>query len=279
MRLTLLGYPLSHSVSPAMHNAALAELGLADWHYAPLPVPPAGLAEAVASLRGDAYAGANVTVPHKQSVVPLLDGVTPVAHAIGAVNTIVKQDGRLLGHNTDAAGLLADLYNHDVSLSKRPAVILGAGGSARAAVAALAGVGAQIRVIARRPEQVETLRAIAAFDAFEWNPLGFLAATDDVALITNTTPLGMTPHTETSPWLDGTPFPPAAFVYDLVYNPPQTLLVRQARADGLRAATGLGMLVEQGALALELWTGRTAPRATMRRAAEASLYPPVPNAN
>ena len=275
MQLALFGYPLSHSVSPAMHNAALAELGLAGWLYEAVPVPPEGLAEAVERLRGPEYAGANVTVPHKQPVIDLIDGVTPVAHAIGAVNTIVKHEGRLVGHNTDAAGLLADLYKYEVHVSKRPVLVLGAGGSARAAVAALAGVGAQVRVIARRPEQIETLRSVAALQAFEWSPLGLLAASDNVALIINTTPLGMTPNTDATPWLEGTPFPPDAFVYDLVYNPPDTLLVRQARADGLRAATGLGMLVEQGALALELWTGQTAPRATMRRAAEAKLYQPL----
>jgi shikimate dehydrogenase len=279
MRLSLLGYPLSHSVSPAMHNAALAELGLNGWRYVPAPVPPEGLAQAVAGLRGDEHAGANVTVPHKQAVVALIDGVTPVAHAIGAVNTLVKKDGRLLGHNTDAAGLLADLYALDVHVSKRPVLILGAGGSARAAIAALAGVGARLRVVARRPEQVESLRSISALEAFPWTPLGLLTASDDVALIVNTTPLGMTPNTDASPWLEGTPFPPDAFVYDLVYNPADTLFVRQARADGLRAATGLGMLVEQGALALELWTGQTAPRATMRRAAEANLYQPVRGLN
>ncbi len=279
MLLSLFGHPLSHSVSPAMHNAALAELGLDGWQYMPVPVPPEGLAEAVGRLRGDEYAGANVTVPHKQAVVPLLDGVIPVAHAIGAVNTIVKQAGRLLGHNTDAAGLLADLYTYAVHVSRRPVLILGAGGSARAAVAAMAGVGAQVRVVARRPEQAEALRSVAALEAFEWSPLGLLAACDNVALIINTTPLGMTPNTDASPWLAGTPFPPDAFVYDLVYNPPDTLLVRQARAEGLRAATGLGMLVEQGALALELWTGRKAPRATMRQAAEECLYKPARGLN
>ena len=275
MRLSLFGHPLSHSLSPAMHNAALAELGLDGWQYVPAPVPPSGLAEAVARLRADDHAGANVTVPHKRAVVALLDGVTPVAHAIGAVNTIVKQAGRLIGHNTDAAGLLADLYAHDVRLSRRPVLILGAGGAARAAVAALAGVGARVRVVARRPEQAAALRPIAALEVFEWTALGLLTASDEVALIINTTPLGMTPNTDASPWLEGTPFPPDAFVYDLVYNPPDTLFVRQARAAGLRAATGLGMLVEQGALALELWTGRQAPRATMRQAAEAILYRPV----
>ena len=257
-----------------MHNAALRALGLAGWRYDAYPVAPDALAEAVTALREGDYAGANVTVPHKRAVVALLDGVTPVAHAIGAVNTIVKQAGRLLGHNTDAAGFLADLYANGVRLGQRPVVVLGAGGSAHAVVAALAGVGAQIRVVARQPEQAAALRNVASVEGYPWSALGLLQASGDAALIVNTTPLGMSPNTEASPWLDGTPFPPEAFVYDLVYNPPDTRLVQQARAAGLRAATGLGMLVEQGALALELWTGLTVSRAVMRRAAEVQLLGP-----
>jgi shikimate dehydrogenase len=253
-----------------MHNAALAEAGL-DWRYDALPAPPAGLAEAVRRIRGEDFAGANVTVPHKEAVVPLLDGLTPVAEAIGAVNTLFKQEGRLLGHNTDAAGFLADLHAHGARAAESLVLILGAGGAARAVVAACAGVGAEVRVVARRREQAEALNSIAPVQVFDWSPLGLLQACDDCALIVNATPLGMTPLVEGTPWIEGTPFPPDAFVYDLVYNPPETLFVRQARTAGLRAATGLGMLVEQGALAFELWTGRPAPRAVMRRAAEEKI--------
>jgi shikimate dehydrogenase len=272
MQLELLGYPLGHSVSPAMQNAALAEAGLEGWTYRANPVPPEGLAEAVARLRQPDMAGANVTVPHKQAAMPLLDVVTPVAEAIGAVNTIVKQpDGRLIGHNTDAAGFLADLYALDVHIAGRPVLVLGAGGSARAVVSGCAGVGARVRVLARRRAQAEALQGLAPITIFDWTPLGWLQACDDVALIANCTPLGMSPKTEASPWLAGMPFPPGAFVYDLIYNPAQTQLVRDAQTSGLRAATGLGMLVEQGALGFELWTGRPAGRVTMRRAAEAAL--------
>jgi shikimate dehydrogenase len=134
-------------------------------------------------------------------------------------------------------------------------------------------VGARVRVVARRREQAQSLISIyPSLEIFDWSPVGFMQACDDCALIINTTPLGMTPNTDASPWLDGTPFPPDAFVYDLVYNPAETLFTRQARAAGLRAATGLGMLVEQGALAFELWTERTAPRDIMRRAIEERLY-------
>ncbi len=274
MNLALLGYPLSHSLSPAMNNAALAEMGLDNWRYEAMPVEPGRLVEAVATIHGQDYAGANVTVPHKEAIVSLLDGLTPVAEAIGAVNTLVKKDGKLIGHNTDAAGLLADLYAHDVRISHRPVLILGAGGAARAAVAACAGAyaGAQIRIIARRREQAQSLMTIyQSLEIFDWTPLGFMQASDECALIINTTPLGMTPNVNASPWLDGTPFPPDSFVYDLVYNPAETLFVRQAFAAGLRATTGLGMLVEQGALAFELWTRKTAPRDVMRRAAAKHL--------
>jgi shikimate dehydrogenase len=195
-----------------------------------------------------------------------------VAEAIGAVNTLLKQEGRLIGHNTDAAGLLADLHAHHVSLTNRTVLILGAGGAARSAVAACAGVGAHLRLIARRREQANALilQFSTPIEVYDWTPLDFLRASDDCALLLNTTPLGMTPNINTSPWLAGTPLPPEAFVYDLVYNPAETLFVRQARADGLRANTGLGMLIEQGALAFELWTGKSAPRDVMRRAAEIS---------
>jgi shikimate dehydrogenase len=279
MNLALLGYPLSHSVSPAMHNAALVAVGLRDWRYDAMPVEPEKLADAVALLRTTPYAGANVTVPHKTTVIPFLDGLTPWAEAIGAVNTLVKKDGKLIGHNTDAAGLLADLYVYNVHISSRPVLILGAGGAARAAVAACAGAyaGAQIRIIARRREQAQSLvTTYESLEIFDWTPLGFMQASDECALIINTTSLGMTPNVNTSPWLDGTPFPPEAFVYDLVYNPAETRFTRQARAAGLRTATGLGMLVEQGALAFELWTGKTAPREIMRRAAISNLYSPIP---
>ncbi len=275
-----------------MHNAALAEVGLSDWRYEAMPVASGRLAEVVAAIRREDFAGANVTVPHKEAIIPLLDGLTPVADAIGAVNTIIKtrrSDGSpsprplaeergaggeaLIGHNTDAAGLLADLYAHGVHILSRPVLILGAGGASRAAVAACAGVGAQVRVAARRREQAQSLISIyPSLEIFDWSPVGFVQACEDCALVLNTTPLGMTPNTDASPWLDGTPFPPDAFVYDLVYNPAETLFTRQAQEAGLRAATGLGMLVEQGALAFEIWTGKAAPRDIMRRAAEKELY-------
>lgn len=293
MRLVLLGYPLSHSLSPAMHNATLAHVGLSDWRYDAMPAPPERLGEAVAALRSADYAGANVTVPHKESVIPFLDGLTPVAQAIGAVNTILKEPRplgspsperekharerraggeALVGHNTDAAGLLADLHAHGVKLPQRVVMVIGAGGAARAAVAACASVGARVRVVARRREQALRLQSlIPHLGIFDWGELGFIQASDGVTLILNSTPIGMSPNVHESPWPEAVPLPPDAFVYDMIYNPAETQLVRQASEHGLRAANGLGMLVEQGALAFELWTGQPAPRVVMRAAAEGKL--------
>jgi shikimate dehydrogenase len=275
MQLALFGYPLSHSVSPAMHNAALADLGLTDWHYEALPIEPKRLGKAVETIRGEGYGGANVTVPHKEAVIQFLDGLTPVAEAIGAVNTLLKRDGKLIGHNTDAAGLLADFYAHDVHISGKAVLILGAGGAARAAVAAIAPLGCEIRVAARRPDQIKSLESIVgspdSIHSYDLTIRDLQRASEAAALIINCTPMGMTPNTNASPWFSAVALPRGAFVYDMVYNPSETLLTKQARAAGLRADTGLGMLIEQGALALELWTGKTAPRKLMRAAAESKL--------
>jgi shikimate dehydrogenase len=169
--------------------------------------------------------------------------------------------------------LLADLHAHGVKIQDRTVLVLGAGGSARAAVAACAGMGAKIKIIARRRAQAESLISnlqlpITIYD-LTINDLH--RASHDCALILNCTPLGMKPHIDSSPWFDSVPFPKEAFVYDLVYNPRETKLVKQARAQGLNADTGLGMLIEQGALAFELWTGMNAPRKLMRESAEQEL--------
>jgi shikimate dehydrogenase len=272
MKIALFGNPVAHSVSPAMHRAALNDAGLNGWVYEAVRVEAEHLPEAVARVREADYAGANVTVPHKKAVMPLVDGLTPVAEAIGAVNTLIKRDGKLLGHNTDSAGFLADLYAHDVKLAHRTVLILGAGGAARAVAAACAGIGAAVRVAARNRAQAETLGQVAPVTVYDLTPLGLLEASDTAAVVVNATSLGMTPNCTASPWPEDVPFPADAFVYDLVYNPPETRLVQQARAAGLRAATGLGMLVEQGLLSFELWTGRQASRAVMRRAADEQLF-------
>jgi shikimate dehydrogenase len=269
----LLGWPVSHSVSPVMHNAAFAHLGM-DWRYVPLPVPPQRVEEAVLGLRALGFRGANVTVPHKQAVMPFLDRWTPAAEAIGAVNTIiVEEGGGLVGENTDGAGFIADLAEHGVDLRQRHALVIGAGGSARAVVYGLAEAGCDaVTVLNRTVERAEGLLADMS-DYFEGVRFRAAAFPDDVArladeadLIINCTSLGMTPNVAGLPWEEDVEFLPQQTVYDLVYNPAATRLLQLAGADGARAIGGLGMLIHQGAIAFQRWTGEAAPVEIMRRA-------------
>ncbi len=274
----LIGYPVSHSVSPAMHNAAFAELGL-EWCYVPLPVatePAQRIGQALLGLRALGLRGANVTVPHKQAVMPHLDKLSPAAQAMGAVNTIrVEPDGSLFGDNTDARGFVADLRAHGVDPAGQRVLVLGAGGSARAIVYGLAEAGAiRIAIGNRGIERAQQL-AIEMQSHFPTCEISAHPLAESVAalaptteLIVNTTSLGMTPNVETTPWQDEVNFRVDQVVYDLVYNPPETRLLQKAAADGAKTIGGLGMLIWQGALAFELWTGQVPPIDTMRAAAE-----------
>ena len=272
----LMGWPVEHSFSPAMHNAAAAALGL-DVAYVALPVRPGAEGAAVRGLAALGFVGVNVTVPHKQTVIPYLDEVGPAARAIRAVNTIKVARGRgqeaggegalsLVGHNTDAAGFMTDLGEMGVEVAGRACLVLGAGGAARAVAYGLADAGGRVEVLARRREQAETVVGDlrmhlpgAALVARRWGALAEAAQAAahgaEAPLIVNATPVGMAPHEDASPWPEGVPFPAGAFVYDLVYNPRKTMLVQQARAAGCEAAGGLGMLLYQGALAFEIWLG------------------------
>lgn len=274
----LIGWPVSHSVSPAMHNAAFDALGL-DWRYIPLPVDVGAqtrVADAVRGLIALGMRGANVTVPHKQNVMPLLDELTPAAATIGAVNTVlVRDDGTLLGDNTDARGFIADLRDHAVDPAGKAVLVLGAGGSARAVAFGLADAGAaSVCILNRTGAKAEELAAtIGAHFPLCRVDSGLLP--NDVAavggaadLVVNTTSLGMTPDVDSSPWPGGLAFHTGQIVYDLVYNPPQTRLLATAARDGATAINGLGMLIWQGALAFELWTGVMPPVDVMRTAAE-----------
>lgn len=274
----LLGWPVAHSFSPAMHNAAARALAL-DIVYVPLPVAPSRLAAALQGLEALNFLGANVTVPHKQAIMPHLDQLEPAARAIGAVNTITfsQAEGsagrrQMHGANTDHAGFMADLQAHDIVVAGRNCVVLGAGGSARAVAYALARHGARVTVCARRVEQAEELTAAlaphvegATLQAAPWHTLRDVSSLR-APLIVNTTPVGMHPEVDQSPWPADLPFPDGAELYDLIYNPADTLLMQQARAAGCRAFNGLGMLLRQGALAFALWTGQQPPVAVMAAA-------------
>jgi shikimate dehydrogenase len=207
-------------------------------------------------------------VPHKQAVIPYLDEITPDAQAIGAVNTILVQNSHLIGHNTDGDGFLASLREEGFEPAGRQALLLGAGGAARAVLHALIKSRCSVTIHNRTTQRTETLaHDMQVSVAADLSSLDL----DCFDLLVNTTPAGMWPRIDTSPWPESLPLPSHWTVYDLVYNPAETQLLIQAAAIGARPIGGLGMLVHQGALAFELWTGRPAPVEVMRTAAEDAL--------
>ena len=274
IHLGLVGYPLGHSLSPKIHAAALASCGL-QGDYSLFPIPPEdwqGLHGLLARVRTGDLHGLNVTIPHKQNVIEFMDELTPTAQAIGAVNTIHLRNGQLIGGNTDAPGFLSDLKRllakaRSQIESHKSAFVLGAGGSARAVVYALLDDGWNVTIAARRIEQAEQLAHSLQKPKLQVVDFSSLTLYPS-SLIVNTTPLGMTPNIDASPLPAELPLPADAFVYDLVYNPLETKLVRTARAQGLNAATGLGMLIEQAALAFETWTGCNPPREALLKAVD-----------
>ena len=276
--LGLIGYPLERSLSPQIHHAALRLSGLEGeyrlYPVAPLPEGKPDLERMIQRLRLGDMQGLNVTIPHKQTILPYLDELAPAARAVGAANTLVLENGRLTGDNTDIPGFTADLHRQLPAASGK-ALVLGAGGSARAVVYALLQSGWSVVVAARRLEQAASMSFPSPHGRRERDEGQFpsaqavlleassLSALQDVRLVVNTTPVGMFPHPDASPWPSGLPLPPGAAVYDLIYKPLETLLLRQARQAGLAAVNGLGMLVEQAALSFERWTGARVDRSAL----------------
>jgi shikimate dehydrogenase len=264
----LLGYPLGHTLSPRLHQAALRWAGLPGTYVA-LPVPVERLEGALAGVRAWRLPGLNVTIPHKTAVMTYLDGLTPQAAQIGAVNTLYWEGDRLIGDNTDYSGFRDSLPELD--WPHTIATVLGAGGSARAVVAALRDKGvAVLHLVARRTEQAERLREEIA-PMLPGQVVGFEEATPLEALLrrtrllVNTTPVGMDGQSPLSE-AQVACLPANAYVYDLVYNPAETPLLAMARARGLAGCNGLEMLLCQAAAAFERWTGRRPPLDVLRQA-------------
>lgn len=254
-----------------MQNAALGAMGL-DGVYLAFDVAPERLATALSGLAALGAVGVNLTIPLKERVLPLLDHVSPEAARIGAVNTITFKDNRIEGYNTDAPGFIASLRGCKVDPEGKRCLVLGAGGSARAVAAALAGAGARLMLANRTPERAAELARILTEDggdsAVELVPMEGAALSRAVAtaeLLVNTTSVGMAPHGDDLPPAPVGALHAGLFVYDLVYNPVETRLLAAARQAGARGCNGLGMLAHQGALALEIWTGRAAPAALMEQ--------------
>ncbi|MBD2105122.1 shikimate dehydrogenase [Leptolyngbya sp. FACHB-261] len=271
--LGIVGHPVEHSLSPAMHNAALTELGL-NWAYVPFPVAPEHLKKAVEGFEAIGLRGFNVTIPHKQAILSYLSEISPLAQAVGAVNTVKRTSAGWSGTNTDVEGFIAPLRQQ--SWLGAVAVILGNGGAARAVVAGCGELGFdEIWVVGRDAGKLSQFAASwsgsktlppKTLRTCVWADLKSLLP--QASLLVNTTPIGMHPHTDATPLtaseLDQTQ---TALVYDLIYTPRPTQLLHQAQQRGLSIQDGLEMLVQQGAAALTWWTERTAPTATMRQAA------------
>lgn len=278
LRVGLIGNPVAHSYSPRFQQAALDELGIPA-RYELWQTPATQLLERVRSLCHKDCLGANVTIPHKEAVLPLLDKIDPLAERIGAVNTIVHDDDYLYGYNTDAPGLLHALLEHGIgsmdthghiSLQGYTAILLGAGGAARGAAFGLAGAKVERLIILNRHLERAQLLAADIQQTYE-GPIFSLSDANFLiphssSIIINATPVGM--HEDVSPLPAEilARFDADTFVYDMIYNPMQTHLLLQARTMGLRAANGLSMLLHQGALSFTLWTCRSAPIEVMRAA-------------
>lgn len=274
----IFGYPLAHSLSPAFQQAAFNHYGM-DARYLAWETPPDALEAEVAKLRGGDFIGANVTIPHKRSVMDFLDEIDPLAQAIGAVNTIVKTDGKLIGRNTDAQGFLRPL-KEDAGFDPegKRALLLGAGGAARAAAFALCQERVATLAIANRtPQRAEALAAELRGNAATLSAIALAdPALEEIALqsdlIVNSTSVGMRHgDAEGQTPLAGGAIPHDAVVMDMVYNPQHTPLLAAARSAGAQAVGGMPMLIYQGAAAFEMWTAKPAPIEAMFAAGNVAL--------
>jgi shikimate dehydrogenase len=281
--LGVIGYPIEHSLSPVMHNAAIAAMKQ-EYVYLPFPVRPEDLQAAIAGFDAIGLVGFNVTIPHKQAILelPLLSEVSPVAQAVGAVNTVWRTKDRLwAGTNTDVEGFLAPLRTYNRDWSQAVAVILGNGGAARAVVAGCAQMGcAQIHVAGRNQLRLKEFSnswfnspLAVNLQVHNWEELPLLIP--KATVLVNTTPIGMYPLVEASPLSAAqmAPLLPKAIVYDLIYNPNPTQFLRQAQQNGAITIDGLEMLVKQGAAALQIWLQQSVPTDVMRGALQRYLNP------
>ncbi|WP_218596907.1 shikimate dehydrogenase [Chroogloeocystis siderophila] len=276
--LGVIGHPVEHSLSPVMHNAAIAHLKL-DYAYLPLSVKPEALTAAVAGFAAINLKGFNVTIPHKQAILPLLSEISDVAQAVGAVNTVWRQGDTWAGTNTDVVGFLAPLQDINCDWNSAVALILGYGGAARAVVAACAQLGCPtIHVIGRNLQKLQQFYASwhdadisSKLQVHTWDKLPQLIP--QATLLVNTTPVGMHPHTEASPLsvAEMMLLSSNAIAYDLIYTPRPTQFLQQAEKQGAMTIDGLEMLVQQGAAALNIWLQQSVPIDIMRQALQQQL--------
>jgi shikimate dehydrogenase len=249
----IIGHPLAQTLSPLLHNWGFARLGVKG-SYLAFPTPPEKLAAFIQAVRTLPVSGLSVTIPHKEAVMPLLDGVSDLARRAGAVNTLAWEDGRLMGHNTDVTGFLAPLLER--GQAPETALVLGAGGAAKGVLAGLLDLGvSQIAVANRSLRRAQALAGTFGVRAVAWEDRAQVCA----GLVVNATPMGMKGKAEGESPLPEDFWNPAHLAYDLVYNPRDTLFLRQAKAAGAEVVDGLAMFAAQGAAQFKLWTGLTLP--------------------
>lgn len=273
--IALIGDPVERSLSPVMHNAAFEALGL-DYAYLALRVPQASLEGAIASACVMNMAGMNVTHPHKIDILSLLDDLDESAELVGAVNTVKNDRGRLIGYNTDGAGAVRALESEVGKLAGRKVLLLGAGGAARAIAFSLAEKGAELTIANRTASRARELAtAIKRNSGVDVGRIGMsrrelAKAIGQMDILINATTVGMYPDVNRA-LVTADMMHRGLIVNDIVYEPLQTRLLREAKKAGARAVTGLGMLIHQGALSFEIWTGRRAPIKVMAAAAKREL--------
>jgi shikimate dehydrogenase len=267
----VIGDPIEHTLSPAMQNAAFQNLGL-DCVFLAFPVKSSDVEKAIAGVRGLGISGLNVTMPHKNAVIPYLDDVDEAAKFLGSVNTIVNRDGRLRGFSTDGAGALNALKTNGADPHGKKVVVLGAGGAAKAIAYALAPEAEELALLNRTPQKTHELTKALYMKFIAKINSGSLSTSDiwknlqDADILINATSVGMHPNADESlvqaKWLK-----PSLTVMDIVYNPVQTKLAADAKAAGAKVVSGVEMLVYQGAASFEIWTGKKAPVEVMKQAA------------
>ena len=268
--LGVLGAPIGHSLSPIIQNEALRAAGL-DYVYAALPVRADALTSAVHGLRDAGIAGFNVTIPFKTEIIPLMDDLSEDARRIHAVNTVVvEENGRLIGHNTDVTGFLAGFAERRIALTEKKAVLVGAGGAARAVLWGLlrskvSSVVIGVRNASKGAALVADFAAHGDVRAYGFDDPAFTSALGSADIIVQTTPLGMTPHVGEMPPVDVAAIKSSAVFYDLIYTPAETRFLRAAAAHGHETINGETMLVAQGAEAFFLWTGVRPDMELMKR--------------
>jgi shikimate dehydrogenase len=276
-QLVVVGYPLDHSVSPVMHNAALSAMGLGqEFRYGLYPLSTDKLGTLVEAMHTHEIAGANITIPYKTQILKYIDGVTDLGNHVGSVNTLFDDGNSIVGTNTDVIGLTDTLHEHSLNLCGSKAIILGAGGAARAVAFALAGVGVREMQILNRTRDradvlVQSIRRYCDSEICTDMLVGFKKPIRDVDIVVNCTPVGMRGHSLYQSPLSKTLLHQDLTVMDLVYNPLHTRLLRDAEAMGCKTVNGGDILVHQGAESLQIWTGRRAPIEAMRAAVHRAL--------